>query len=801
MSDDSKLEGVQGGTDRLLTALTEGGTPFGLLPLFSLDDEDRRRKHTLNYEKQITLDAEQLAFKWQVSADPSYGFPDAFDRKVFKIIEALALRPEKPLRNPVFFSLYQILQVLDLPPFGMHFARVRSSIQRIAALKIHTHFTRAGTDNADLHSETFHVYNDVVFQEEAFGNDIGAGNHQLNLGEWYLEGLNEGFIQPMDLGLLASIPDPVSNRLCEVLQCKFADKGTKRDIGWHVSYSDLCQLLPIKEAGWITNPQRQLDGMHEELIALDVLDRVEWEKSSAGWTLVYIPGQNRTADAGESGKPSLQESELESPEQNLSDDSEDSGDMETPFLSDSTVRSELGNEPHPESDATDVEDDVPLPSEQINIDDPEADAPPQQPLTDQQVTGKDTLDNTDVDDDVESNDQHASQRDDIPDDHSVHDLVTGLEEQDEVKEGDDYAESDAMESPLNEDSTIEPDEESEYSSSEKGTSDPKTSPDVTGGAALAENHLLDSGTGAPDTDSDADIQDTLDTAVPHDAIENSGIEQSSEDNGNCGTEPADVPGLIDDCEKVEAPADEVQPVTELAPQDISAAGDTENPYVNTPTGGSESTPVDQTEEDEAIQGVPQESEIELDRKYQMHQYSEKANFVDPPDTKRTNEVESNEHDTGEPVSIIITESKGAKMLERNGDYSLCDIKFHIAWTTKARDPILTNGVGTRSRELIREICAVHDARIVSGLVAPDHIHIEVACPPTVAPGDLVSDLKERTLQTLMDEFPDLKQQYWGHAIWSVGYLCVTSGGNAEEQLRQYLDAQQSAKDDVFQVTS
>lgn len=774
MSDDSKIEGIPGDPDRLLTALSEGGTPFGLLPLFSLDDEDRRRKHTLKYEKQIALGAEDLAFRWQVSADPSYGFPDAFDRKVFKIIETLALRQEKPLRNPVHFSLYQILQVLDLPPFGMHFARVRSSIQRIAALKIHTHFTRAGTDKADLHSETFHVYNDVIFQEEAFGNDIGAGNHQLNLGGWYMQGLNEGFIQPMDLGLLASIADPVGNRLCEVLQCKFADMGTKRDIGWRVSYSDLCQLLPIKEAGWISSPQRQLDGMHEELISLDVLNRVEWEKTSDGWTLLYVPGQNRTAEVQESGKPTHQESELQSPEHHLSDEPEDAGELDTPSISDSSLSSVQGNEIDSERDATEDEGDVPQSSEQ-----------------------------TELDNDIESTDQHTAQQDDISDDHSIQDLVTSLEDQEVLEERDDSTESDEMGSLSDDDLTSEPVEKSEDGSSEQDTSDLETRPNVVDGAALAENHLLDSRTGAPDTNSDSDIQDTLDLTEPNKVIEDSEIEPSSQDNADNGAEPADVTESIDDNEEVVASTDEVPPVAELGPQDTSssAADDTENSDIDTPSDGNESAPADQTEVDEAIQGMPQDTEIELDRKYQMHQYSEKAPLINPRETKRTRDVASDERDKGEPVSIIMTESKGANMLERNGDYSLCDIKFHIAWTTKARDPILSNDVGTRSRELIREICAVHDARIVSGLVAPDHVHIEVACPPTVAPGDLVSDLKERTLQTLMDEFPDLKQQYWGHAIWSVGYLCVTSGGNAEDQLRQYLEAQQSAEDDVFQVVS
>ena len=114
MSAGSQLDDIQGNQGHLLMALSQGGTPFGMLPLFSRDDEARRRKHSLSYEQDVSLNDEQLMFKWQVSADPIYGFPDAFDRKIFKIIESLALQQEQPLKNPIHFSLYHFLLSLNM---------------------------------------------------------------------------------------------------------------------------------------------------------------------------------------------------------------------------------------------------------------------------------------------------------------------------------------------------------------------------------------------------------------------------------------------------------------------------------------------------------------------------------------------------------------------------------------------------------------------------------------------------------------------------------------------------------------
>ena len=73
--------------------------------------------------------------------------------------------------------------------------------------------------------------------------------------------------------------------------------------------------------------------------------------------------------------------------------------------------------------------------------------------------------------------------------------------------------------------------------------------------------------------------------------------------------------------------------------------------------------------------------------------------------------------------------------------------------------MLNDDVALRTRSLIREICAIHEAKINHGVVAPDYVQVEVVCPSTLTPAALVNDLKERTLSALQEQFPDLQQQY------------------------------------------
>jgi len=74
--------------------------------------------------------------------------------------------------------------------------------------------------------------------------------------------------------------------------------------------------------------------------------------------------------------------------------------------------------------------------------------------------------------------------------------------------------------------------------------------------------------------------------------------------------------------------------------------------------------------------------------------------------------------------------EGGITMSQNGD-TLCNIRYLLAWTTRSRDQVLNDDIALRTRSLIREICAIHEAKISRGVVASDYVQIEVVCPPTL----------------------------------------------------------------------
>ncbi len=138
---------------------------------------------------------------------------------------------------------------------------------------------------------------------------------------------------------------------------------------------------------------------------------------------------------------------------------------------------------------------------------------------------------------------------------------------------------------------------------------------------------------------------------------------------------------------------------------------------------------------------------------------------------------------------------------RKSSHVIYDIKYHIYWVTKYRYKAIDSKIGTRARDLIRQICSTHDVQIITGAVSSDHIHLFVSCPPKLSVNKLVQYIKGNTSRKLQQEFTELKKRYWGQHLWARGYFVISSGNVTDETWMEYIrnQSEPEPKDD-FQVT-
>jgi len=93
----------------------------------------------------------------------------------------------------------------------------------------------------------------------------------------------------------------------------------------------------------------------------------------------------------------------------------------------------------------------------------------------------------------------------------------------------------------------------------------------------------------------------------------------------------------------------------------------------------------------------------------------------------------------------------------HGNKSVYNCAYHLIWCPKYRRKIL-HTVEDRLKELLvlkaQEIyCTIETMEVM-----PDHVHLFVKCPPTLAPHYVVQQLKGYTSRILREEFPHLKSK-------------------------------------------
>ena len=128
------------------------------------------------------------------------------------------------------------------------------------------------------------------------------------------------------------------------------------------------------------------------------------------------------------------------------------------------------------------------------------------------------------------------------------------------------------------------------------------------------------------------------------------------------------------------------------------------------------------------------------------------------------------------------------MSYRKTAHSVYDLKYHLVWITKYRKPVLRGEIALRVRELVRQTCATLDVQIISGYISPDHVHLLVSVPPHLAVSDLVQRLKGRSSRRMLEEFGELRRQFWGRHLWARGYFAVSTGNVTDEIIQQYIES-------------
>ena len=96
------------------------------------------------------------------------------------------------------------------------------------------------------------------------------------------------------------------------------------------------------------------------------------------------------------------------------------------------------------------------------------------------------------------------------------------------------------------------------------------------------------------------------------------------------------------------------------------------------------------------------------------------------------------------------------------------------------------------KQIIEDICCEYKYKIRALETMPDHIHVFLDAPQTVAPADIARTLKSISAIRLFALHDELRKFYAksGH-LWSRGYYVSTVGHISAKTVQKYIEEQKS----------
>ena len=113
--------------------------------------------------------------------------------------------------------------------------------------------------------------------------------------------------------------------------------------------------------------------------------------------------------------------------------------------------------------------------------------------------------------------------------------------------------------------------------------------------------------------------------------------------------------------------------------------------------------------------------------------------------------------------------------------------YHLAWCPKYRRAVLTGDVSDCLVTLMQEIVPELGGEAIALVVRPDHVHLFVHFPPTLAAQQILHRMRGRTARILRQEFPSLRSRL--PALWTHWSYVGTAGSVSSETIRKYIEAQ------------
>ena len=260
---------------RSSTSLIKVESNLEEFPFFQLGR--KRQEGTATYERTIEgKNASLLKQRFEVSAS-KYSLPGPLDMDVYlAVLELLEVRGGMPEGGRLYFSLYELLQILGWRPGGRTYANLKESLRRIALTGIESEnaFYSKGEDR--LITDSFRLWSVHFSETTTKGSDSGSSSsrHYIRFDEWFIRSFQDHYLKGLDTNFYWELDSPLSRRLYRLVDHKIRD--SQNGLKWEADLFELQRQLPLAKYPYASKVKTVLKPAHKELVEKDFLANVEY---------------------------------------------------------------------------------------------------------------------------------------------------------------------------------------------------------------------------------------------------------------------------------------------------------------------------------------------------------------------------------------------------------------------------------------------------------------------------------------------------------------------------------------------
>ena len=234
-------------------------------PFATVHPKDKRK--VIVYKGWMTEDNKRQQVKWTVEGGALTGLPNEFGVRIF--LALLLLADEQGWPEQVTFTIYRILQVLDLPNSKQYYEATKAELGKLAKLTIssegafwdHERKKRVTIRQFHLLDELRLVYST---DGESYAEEEGA--NYVTLGKQVLKSVQAGYIKRLDFAFYRQLNKPLSRQLY-----RFLDRRLRYRNRFEIDIFDLANRSGMASYNYPSDIRKVLQPAIDELVTTNYL--------------------------------------------------------------------------------------------------------------------------------------------------------------------------------------------------------------------------------------------------------------------------------------------------------------------------------------------------------------------------------------------------------------------------------------------------------------------------------------------------------------------------------------------------